>query len=286
MYSVLLCRWLPQINHKISITRPFKNQIANETQKPKILFLRRTKLQVAWLLAACSLIWPCSAILRVHSMHAYSILLQRIASTKRLLFWGNQKSRARGGRRTLRPKWEEVAHLFSFGLVTQLRCSKLGYTISHMGPLWTHMFHFSDVSFLTTSFQLLSNIKVFQLIGQIVKGRLFFYKLSWYQMCPKRTSVVQSLELNFFFRCLHDNPSGQKIPPAMYCYTTRSERELFWGGRQKRWSFSSRWVYNVKASLRAPHISPAAAPSACRGRPVCPRGLGLANYMTARQANP
>ena len=101
MYSVLVCRWLPEINHKISITRPFKNQIANETQKPKILFLRRTKLQVAWLLTACSLIWPCSAILRVHSMHAYSILLQGIASTKRLLFGGNQKSRARGGR-TLR----------------------------------------------------------------------------------------------------------------------------------------------------------------------------------------
>ena len=45
-------------------------------------------------------------------------------------------------------------------------------------------------------------------------------------MCPKRTSVVQSLELNFFFRCLHDNPSGQKIPP---CYVLLSgEGELFW----------------------------------------------------------
>ena len=155
MYSVLLCRWLPKINHKISITRPFKNQIANETQKPKILFLRRTKLQVAWLLAAGSLIWPCSAILRVHSMHAYSILLQRIASTKRLLLGGTRKGGRTlrlvedGGGRWRPPKWEEVAHLFSFGLVTQLRSSKLGYTISHWAS-WTHMFHFSDVSFLTT----------------------------------------------------------------------------------------------------------------------------------------
>ena len=143
MYSVLVCRWLQEINHKMSITQPFKKSDSEWNPKTKDTFSQ-------WLLAACSLIWPCSAILRVHSMHAYSILLQRIASTKRLLFWGNQKSRARGGRRTLRPKWEEVAHLFSFGLVTQLRCSKLGYTISHMGPLWTHMFHFSDVSFLTT----------------------------------------------------------------------------------------------------------------------------------------
>ena len=177
MYSVLLCRWLPEINHKINITRPFKNQIANETQKPKILFLRRTKLQVAWLLAACSLIWPCSAILRVHSMHAYSILLQRIASTHQTLtyFWGGTRRVEQGedGRTAGRwgrlrpPKWEEVAHLFSFGLVTQLRCSKLGYTISHWAS-WTHTFHFSDVSFLTTSFQLLSNIKVFQLTGLII----------------------------------------------------------------------------------------------------------------------
>ena len=222
-------------------------------------------------------------------MHAYSILLQRIASTKRLLFWGNQKSRARGGRRTLRTvEAAEMGRGSTFIFIWPCNATTLQqtwlYHLTHGAHLDTHVSLFRRLIF--DNFQLLSNIKVFQLIGQIVKGRLFFYNLSWYQMCPKRTSVVQSLELNFFFRCLQDNPSGQKIPPAMYCYTTRSERELFWGGRQKRWSFSSRWVYNVKASLRAPHISPAAAPSACRGRPVCPRGLGLANYMTARQANP
>ena len=148
MYSVLVCRWLQEINHKMSITQPFKKSDSEWNPKTKDTFSQ-------WLLAACSLIWPCSAILKSTQHACILVYFCRGLPAPNAYFFGGTRRVEQGedgGRwgRWRPPKWEEVAHLFSFGLVTQLRCSKLGYTISHMGPIWTHMFHFSDVSFLTT----------------------------------------------------------------------------------------------------------------------------------------
>ena len=74
--------------------------------------------------------------------------------------------------------------------------------------------------------------------------------------------MVQSLELNFFFRCLHDNPSGQKSP--LLCTAILHEaKESFFGAAVKKDDHSRHGGF---ITLKPP----CARRLACRRRPVCP----------------
>ena len=263
MYSVLVCRWLQEINHKMSITQPFKKSDSEWNPKTKDTFSQ-------WLLAACSLIWPCSAILKSTQHACIQYTFAEDCQHQTLTFLGEPEESSKGRTEDVEA---EMGRGSTFIFIWPCNATTLQqtwlYHLTHGASLDTHVSLFRRLIF--DNFQLLSNIKVFQLIGQIVKGRLFFYKLSWYQMCPKRTSVVQSLELNFFFGAFTIILQVKRSP--LLCTAILHEaKESFFGAAVKKDDHSRHGGFiTLKPPCARRAVSPAAAVGLSARMPARPR---------------
>lgn len=208
------------------------------------------------------------------------------APTKRLpTFWGNQKSRARGGRTLRTVEAAEMGRGSTFIFIWPCNATTLQQTwLYHLtlGLLDTHVSLFRRLVFdnslsITIQYKGISTDRA----DNILDCQRYTFPLITIMISNVSKTDQCGTEpwAKLFFRCLHDNPSGQKIPPAIYCYTHEA-KESFFGAAVKKDDHSRHGGF---ITLKPP----CARRLASRRWPVCPSSrVASASWTTWQPGKP